>query len=137
MSFARIIYKILLPTKITVTFADIPKVLDIIKDITDGKIVDDVEKHEFKKFQALADNIDAKVDLQPMLRELLNDRTKGKDIQEALLQHRTLIHALFYNKAHVMNQMSKIIDELEVQVRIQENARKVGYKVIEAPGQVK
>ncbi len=132
MSFTRIIYNLLLPHKIAFSLSDIPKVMRFITDLTEGKYLVTIEKHEFEKFLILSRYIDEHRELLPHLVALLNSQ-KGDEIKGALLEHRVLIHSMFYNKAHVMAQLSKIIDEFEVQVCIQEQATQQGYKKIIAP----
>lgn len=134
MSFTRIIYKLLLPSKITFTLADIPKIFDFLKDLNDGKIVDGVEKAEFEKFGILAKAIDQHAELLPLVQELLRDRKKGAEVKEALLQNSYLVHSLFYSKQHVLGELSKIIDELEYHVRIEEEKKKTLRRVLSQPG---
>lgn len=132
MSFTRLIYNLLMPHKIAFSLSDIPKVMRFITDLTEGKYLETIEKHEFEKFLILARYIDEHKELLPHVVGLMNSQ-KGDEIKESLLQHRVLIHSMFYNKAHVQGQISKIIDELEVQVCIQEQAKQQGYRRIVAP----
>lgn len=122
MSFIRIIYRLFLPHKITITLADIPKYLNFFRDLTDGKYLDVIEKHELQKSLLLAKAIDEKSELLPHVNKLI-DGERGHEIRESLIEHRVLVHTLFYNKTHVLSQLSKIIDELEVQVRMQESGK--------------
>lgn len=132
MSFTRTIYNLLLPHKIEFSLSDIPKAMRFLSDLTEGKYLETIEKHEIEKFLMLAKHIDERKELLPHVIALLNSK-KGEEIKESLLLHRVLIHSMFYNKAHVLGQLSKIIDELEVQVCIQEQAKHQGYKRIIAP----
>ena len=132
MSFAKILYRLLIPEKIVISLADIPKIIDFARDVSEGKYLTTIEKHEFEKFQMLAQRIEEKADLLPIVNQLL-DGKKGNEIKEALLQHRTLIHSLYYNKEHVLGQLSKIINELEIQVMMEEKATKSGYKIVPQP----
>lgn len=132
MSFTKILYRLIIPEKITVSLADIPKIIDFVRDLSEGKYLTTIEKHEFEKFQTLSQRIDEKVDLLPMVNQLLEGK-KGSEIKESLLQHRALVHSLYYNKEHVMGQLLKIIDELEIQVMMEEKATKSGYKVVSQP----
>lgn len=132
MSFIRIIYNLLLPHKIAFSLSDIPKVMRFITDLTEGKYLETIEKHELEKFLILAKYIDEHRELLPHVVALMNSK-KGDEIKESLFQHRVLIHSMFYNKAHVLGQISKILDEFEVQVCIQEQAKQKGYIRIVAP----
>jgi flagellin-specific chaperone FliS len=133
MSFTKILYELIIPKEITINpFTDIPKAIDFIRDLTGRKFLTVIEKHEFEKFQMLAQRIEEKADLLPMLNQLL-DGKKGGEIKESLLQHRTLVHSLYYNKKHVLDQVDKIIDELERQVMMEEKWTKSGYKVVKEP----
>lgn len=132
MSFTRLIYNLLLPHKIEFSLSDIPKAMRFLSDLTEGKYLSTIEKHEIEKFLMLAKYIDERKELLPHVVALMNSK-KGDEIKESLLQHRVLIHCMFYNKPHVMGQLSKIIDELEVQVCIQEQAKQQGYIKIVAP----
>lgn len=82
--------------------------------------------------QWLAHQIDNRSELLSELKDLLNSR-RGSEIKESLFQHRVLVHSLFFNKSHVLSELSKIVDELEFQVRKWEDEKKQGYKVIAAP----
>ena len=135
MSFAKILYRLLIPEKIVISLADIPKIIDFARDVSEGKYLTTIEKHEFEKFQTLAQRIEEKADLLPIVNQLL-DGKKGNEIKEALLQHRTLVHSLYYNKDHVIRQLSKIIDELEIQVMMEEKATNTGYKVVQPQAKV-
>ena len=132
MSFTRILYRLIIPEKITISLSDIPKIIDFARDLSEGKYLNTIEKHEFEKFQTLAQRIEEKVDLLPLVNQLLEGK-KGSEIKESLMQHRTLVHSLYYNKKHVLGQLDKIIDELELQVMMEEKATKSGYKVVSEP----
>ena len=129
MSFAKILYRLIIPEKIVISLADIPKIIDFARDVSEGKYLTTIEKYEFEKFQMLAQNINEKVELLPLVNQLL-DGKKGSEIKESLMQHRILVHSLYYNKNHVMEQLNKIIDELELQVMMEEKATKSGYKIV-------
>lgn len=135
MSFTKILYKLIIPDKITISLSDLPKIINFARDLSEGKYLVTIEKHEFEKFQILAQRINEKADLLPYITQLL-EGTKEIEIKEALLQHRTLVHALYYNKEHVLGQLSKIIDELEIQVMMEEKATKTGYKIVKESAQV-
>jgi hypothetical protein len=133
MSFTKILYALIIPKEIKINpFTDIPRIIDFVGDLTGGKYLSVIEKHEFEKFQMLAQRINERADLLPMLNQLL-DGKKGSEIKEALLQHRVLVHSLYYNKTHVLEQLSKIIDELEIQVMMEERVTKSGYKIVKEP----
>jgi len=134
MSFIRYIYNTFFKKLIdkSWTLNDALHILELIKDIKNGIYVDKYEEKELEGSQWLAHQIDNKSELLPELRDLLNSR-RGNEIKESMFQHRALVHSLFFNKPHVLSELSKIIDELEFQVRKQEDEKKLGYKVIEAP----
>ncbi len=130
MSFTNILYNLIIPKEIKINpFTDIPRIIDFFGDLTGGKYLSVIEKHEFEKFQMLSQRIEEKVDLLPLVNQLLEGK-KGNEIKESLMQHRTLVHSLYYNKKHVLGQLDKIIDELELQVMMEEKATKSGYKVV-------
>jgi hypothetical protein len=133
MSFTKILYELIIPKQITINpFTDLPKIIDFAKDLTGGKYLSIIEKHELEKFQTLAQRIEEKADLLPLVNQLLEGK-KGGEIKESLLQHRTLVHSLYYNKEHVLKQLDKIIDELERQVMMEEKWTKSGYKIVPQP----
>lgn len=129
MSFIRIIYNLLLPHKIAFTLADLPKIMNLMHDLSEGKYVEQIERHEFEKFDILAKRIDDQVELLPLFKEIISGK-KGKDIKDALFQHRVLVHSLYYNQQHVISQLIKIINEMEMQVRMMEGEEHQGYKLI-------
>ncbi len=137
MSFTRLIYKLLVPEKITISLSDVPKALKFITDLTDGKYVSRIEKQEFEKFKILAKYINNRAELLPLMQVALGS-DKGEEIRETLLEHRELIHSLYNNKVHVLGELSKIIVELEIQVKVQE--RRMGLRagppdvILELPG---
>ncbi len=135
MSFTKILYKLIIPDKITISLSDLPKIINFARDLSEGKYLITIEKHEFEKFQILSQRINEKADLLPYINQLL-DGIKGSEIKEALLQHRTLVHSLYYNKKHVLGQLDKIIDELEIQVMMEEKATNTGYKVVQPQAKV-
>jgi hypothetical protein len=136
MSFTKILYELIIPKEIKINpFVDIPRAIDFIRDLTGRKFLTVIEKHEFEKFQMLAQRIEEKTELLPLINQLL-DSEKGGEIKESLLQHRTLVHSLYYNKEHVLGQVDKIIDELERQVIMEEKWTKSGYKVVQPQAQV-
>ena len=100
-----------------------------ITDITEGRYLDTIEKSELEKSAQIAKCIDIKMELLPLIQTMINDKKKGSEIKESLLQHRLLVHSLFYSKNHVLGELSRIIDELEYQTRIQEHACQQ-YRVI-------
>lgn len=126
MSFARLIFKILVPEKITFSISDIPKALKFITDLTEGKYVSQVEKHEFEKSTILAKRINSLAELLPPLQAAMNSE-KGEEIRETLFEHRELVHSLYNNKAHVLGELSRIIVELEIQVKLQERRKGIRY----------
>lgn len=134
MSFIRYIYNTFFRKLIdkSWTLNDALHLLELIKDIKNGIYVDKYEQKELEGSQLLAYQIDNRSELLPKLRDILNSR-RGGEIKESLFQHRVLIHSLFWNKPHVLSELSRIIDELEFQVRKWEEEKKQGYKIIEAP----
>ena len=124
MTFARILYRILIPQKISISLEDIPKALKFISDLSEGKYLEVIEKHELEKFATLAKYIDQHAELLPLVQTAINNKKGGTEIKEALMQHRLLVHSLFYNKNHVLGELSRIIDELEFNVRVEEERRK-------------
>ncbi len=134
MSFIRYIYNTFFKKLIdkSWTLNDALHLLELIKDIKNGIYVDKYEQKELEGSQWLAHQIDNRSELLPELRDLLNSR-RGGEIKESLFQHRALVHSIFFNKPHVLGELSKIIDELEYQVRAQESEKNQGYKIIEAP----
>lgn len=122
MSCARLIFKILVPEKITFSIGDIPKALNFITDLTDGKYVGKIEQHEFEKSKILAKKINSLAELLPLLQAVINSE-KGEEIRETLFEHRELIHSLYDNKTHVLGELSRIIVELEIQVKVQERRK--------------
>lgn len=130
MSFTRILYKLLIPEKISFSLSDIPKAMRFISDITEGRYVGVIEQNEMQKFTLLAKYIDQHAELLPLVQDAINDKKKGGEVKEALLQHRVLVHSLFYNKQHVLGELSRIIDELENQARLEEYSHQQVYKVI-------
>jgi len=132
MSFIRIIYNLLLPHKIAFTLADLPKIMSLMHDLSEGKYVEQIERHEFEKFNTLAKRIDDRAELLPLFKEMISGK-KGKDIREALFQHRVLVHSLYFGQKHVIEELIKIINEMEMQVRIMEGDTHQGYKVISVP----
>lgn len=131
MTFARILYKLLIPQKISISLEDIPKAMKFISDLSEGKYIEIVEKHEIEKFTTLAKYIDEHAELLPLVQDIINNKKGGAEVREALLQHRILVHALFYNKNHVLGELSRIIDELEFHVRVEEERKKT-MRVISA-----
>jgi hypothetical protein len=130
MSFTKILFNMLVPRKITITLADIPTWIQIATDISNGKYAEVVEAKEFAKAGKLAQHIDQHVELLPLLIDLLKDKKHGREVKDALLEHRVLVHALFYNKQYVIKQLSNLIDELENQVLLQEfTHQQQGYKI--------
>lgn len=137
MSFARIIFKILVPEKITFSLSDIPKALNFITDLTEGKYVSRIEKHEFEKSKILAKRINSGAELLPLMQAVLSSE-KGGELRETLFGHRELIHSLYNNKAHVLGELSRIIVELEIQVKVQERHKGLRHGppdvILELPG---
>ena len=137
MSFIRYIYNTFFKKLIdkSWTLNDALHLLELIKDIKNGIYVDKYEQKELEGSQWLAYQIDNRSELLPELRALLDSGRRGRsdEIKESLFQHRALVHSLFFNKPHVLCELSKIIDELEYQVRKQEDEKKQGYKIIDAP----
>lgn len=122
MSFSRLIFKILVPEKITFSLNDIPKALKFITELTEGKYVSKIEKHEFDKSKILAKKINSRAELLSLLQAVMSS-DKGEEIRETLFEHRELIHSLYNNKTHVLGELSKIIVELEIQVKLQERRK--------------
>lgn len=136
MSFIRYIYNSFFKKLIdkSWTLNDALHLLELIKDIKNGIYVDKYEQKELEGSQRLAHLIDNRSELLPELRDLLNSkRRRGDEIKESLFQHRALVHSLFFNQTHVLSELSKIIIELEFQVRKWEDEKKQGYKIIDAP----
>lgn len=136
MSFIRYIYNTFFKKLIdkSWTLNDALHLMELIKDFKNGIYVEKYEKKELIGSQWLAHQIDNRSELLPELRELLDSRRgRGNEIKESLFQHRALVHSLFFNKPHVLSELSKIVDELEFQVRKWEDEKKQGYKFIEAP----
>ncbi len=138
MSFTRILYKLLKSPKLTFNPLDLlnpnSDLRVFLNELSDGRYVDAIERHEIQKFAALAKCIDQHVELLPLVQDAINDK-KNDDIKVALLQHRVLIHSLFYNKSFVLGELSRIIDELENQTKMQEYTHQMqGYKIIQMPG---
>lgn len=137
MSFTRILYKLLVPEKISFSLSDIPKAMRFISDITEGRYVGVIEQNEMQKFTLLAKYIDQHAELLPLVQGAISDKKGGGEVKESLLQHRVLVHSLFYNKQHVLGELSRIIDELENRVRLEEYThQQQGYKVIQMSEQV-
>jgi len=132
MTFARILYKILIPQKISISLEDIPKAMRFISDLSEGKYIEVIEKQEMQKFTLLANYIDQHAELLPLVQTAINNKKGGVEVKEALLQHRILVHSLFYNKNHVLGELSRIIDELEFHVRVEEERKKT-MRVISPP----
>ncbi len=124
MTFARILYKLLIPQKISISLEDIPKAMRFISDLSEGKYIEVIEKQEMHKFTLLAKYIDEHAELLPLVQTAINNKKGGAEVREALLQHRALVHSLFYNKNHVLGELSRIIDEMEFNVRVEEERNK-------------
>jgi len=132
MSFIRIIYKLLIPHKIAFSLEDIPKALKFLNDIVEGRYVDKIEKHEMEKSRILAKYIEERAELMPIVQTALNKKGSG-EAREALLQHRVLVHALFYNKTHILGELSRIIDELEYTTRVEEETNNTMTRIAPQP----
>lgn len=124
MSFTRILYKLFIPEKISFSLSDIPKAMRFISDITEGRYIDVIEENEMQKFTSLAKYINQHAELLSLVQDAINNKKKGGEVKESLLQHRVLVHSLFYNKQHILGELSRIIDELEFNVRVEEEKRK-------------
>jgi hypothetical protein len=122
MSFIRFLYNAFFKKFLDKSFTlnDFYSLLAFINDIKGGKVIDKYEAVELDGSQQLAAHICNGVELVPLIVDLLNDKKKGKEIKQSLLQHRVLVHSMFYNESHVLNQISQIIHELESTVRIEE-----------------
>jgi len=123
MTFSRILYKLLVPQKISFSLEDIPKAMKFINNLSEGKYIEIIEKQELDKSTLLANYIDQHAELLPLVQTAINNK-KGGTIKDAMMQHRLLVHSLFYNKNHVLGELSRIIDELEFNVRVEEERRK-------------
>lgn len=133
MSFVRLIYNIFFRKFLDRTFTlnDFLHLLDLIKDVKNGRHVDTYELMELNGSEALAKHIDNKDKLLPHLKELIDDRQRGPEIRESLYQHRVLINTMFFNEQYVLKEISEIIHELYSQVRIEEERRgRQGIRVI-------
>ncbi len=115
MSFVRIIYNILFPTKVSIS-------LSMIRDFLTGTYIDTLEPYEFELFWGLAQKVNGKDDLMQNLKRML-DGEKGTEIKESLYQNREFVHSIFENENHVLQQISKLIRELETQTIVQERIR--------------
>ncbi len=132
MSFTKIIYKALKSPKLTFNPLDLlnPN-LDLrifLSELSDGRYVDAIERHEMEKFNTLAKYINEHAELLPIVQTALNKEKNG-EVRASLLQHRLLVHALFYNKTHILGELSRIIDELENNVKIQEELNKTMRRI--------
>lgn len=134
MSFIRYIYNTFFKKLIdkSWTLNDALNILEHIKDIKSGKYIDSYEKKELKGSIWLSQQIDSETQLLPEVQNLLNGK-RGPELKESLFQHKTLVHSLFYNKHRVLSELSQIIDELEYQIRTQENQRLDGIKRVCIP----
>lgn len=137
MSLTKLIYTIFVPKKISFSpLTDIPKAMKFLSDLTGGKYVGEIEKHEFEKSQIFTRNINTRAQLLPLVTAALLSE-KGNDIRETLFEHRELIHALYNNKEYVKDELFKILTELEVQTRLQERGKGIRHgsdTVIVMPG---
>lgn len=128
MSFTRILYKLLKSPKLTFNPLDLfnpnSDLRVFLNELSDGRYVNAIERHEIQKFAVLAKYIDEHAELLPLVQDEINDIKGGTEIKDALMQHRLLVHSLFYNKNHVLGELSGIIDELEFNVRVEEERRK-------------
>jgi hypothetical protein len=122
MSFIRFIYNTFFKKFLekSISLNEIFKIIEILNDIRSGSYIDKYERSELEGSQELAKHIDNGEELLPYIKDIINDKKRGAEIRQALLEHRVLVHSLFYNKQHVLDQLSSIFDELECQVRIEE-----------------
>jgi len=104
--------------------------MGFVNDIKSGKVVDTYEATEIRWSEELAQHINNQDQLVPSVLSLINDKKKGQEIRKTLLEHRLLIHAMFYQKAHLLTQLSKIIDELENTVKIEEERNKGCMRIV-------
>lgn len=125
MSFIRFIYNTFFRKFLDRSFTlnDFYSIVGFINDIKSGKVVDSYEAAELRGSQELAGHIDNKDDLLPSIINLINDKKRGSEVKQSLLEHRFLIHTMFYNEGYMLNQLSKIIHELENTVKLEEERR--------------
>jgi len=132
MSFIRFIYNIFFRKFLDKSFTlnDFYTLMGFVNDIKSGKVVDTYEATEIRWSEELAQHINTQDQLVPSVLSLINDKKKGPEIRKTLLEHRLLIHAMFYLKTHLLTQMSKIIDELENTVKIEEERNKGCMRIV-------